>query len=116
MQLSTRITLTSALLTLVVAASGCTSYSGLVGSWQGDGSASEQPFTFGAVAFEDDGTFSAEARYGNVIRVQTGHWKIDGERVVFIEDDRSYTYHIMGDTVEFTDPRTGNSMVLVRSH
>lgn len=100
---------------LTFAAGSCVSHSGLVGSWTGDGTHAERPFTFGAVAFRGDGTFSAEARYGDVTRIQTGTWTIDADRVIFIEDDRTYLFHVMGDTVDFTDPKTGNTMRLVRT-
>jgi hypothetical protein len=90
----------------------CASSSGLVGSWRGEGTTSERPFTFGAVSFVDDGTFTAEARYGRVVRVQSGHWTLDGNNLELVEDERAYTIHIMGDTVRFTDPESGNSMLL----
>jgi hypothetical protein len=94
--------------------SACMSSSGLVGSWRGDGTPSERPFTFGAVSFADDGTFTAEARYGGVIRLQSGHWHLDGNTLELLEDERGYTIHIMGDTVTFIDPNSGNSMLLTR--
>ncbi len=106
----------SSILLIPFVMTACTSSSGLVGSWHGDGTMAEQPFTFGAVSFADDGTFTAEARYGQVVRVQSGHWHLDGYTLDLVEDQRTYTIHIMGDTVTFTDPTSGNSMLLTRVH
>ena len=109
---------TSTLLTLALPASlllsGCSTPSSLIGSWQGDGTRTDQPFTFGTVSFVGDGTFTAEARYGDVVRVQTGHWNLDGANLHLAEDDRTYQIHLKGDSVDFTDPASGNTMTLRR--
>lgn len=104
----------SLLLLIPCVLTACASSSGLVGSWRGDGTTAERPFTFGAVSFADDGTFTAEARYGQVVRVQSGHWQLDGYTLDLVEDERTYTIHIMGDTATFTDPTSGNKMLLTR--
>jgi hypothetical protein len=49
-----------------------------------------------------------------VIRLQSGHWHLDGNTLELLEDERGYTIHIMGDTVTFIDPNSGNSMLLTR--
>jgi hypothetical protein len=97
-----------------MALSGCSTPSGLIGSWQGDGTNGNQPFTFGTVSFVGDGTFTAEARYGDIVRVQTGHWNLDGATLKLAEDDRTYKVHLKGDSAEFTNPASGNTMTLRR--
>ena len=100
-----------AISTLVFSA-GCASNS-LVGTWQGRGDAAERPFTFGSVTFAPDGTYTAEAKYGEKTRVQTGRYVVTTDGLV-LDGTRTYDLDFEGDTVAFTDPTSGNSMVLDR--
>ena len=55
---------------------GCAARSGndsLAGTWQGRAD-DARPFTFGSVTFAGDGTYTAEAKYGDTTRVQTGRF------------------------------------------
>ena len=106
----------SATLTMV----GCTgqpSNSMLVGSWEGRASKEEQPFSFGSVTFapRDDlaGTYTAEAKYGDKTRVQTGHFVVTEDGLI-LDGDRTYEVSYRESAVIFTDPSTGNSMTLDR--
>lgn len=106
----------SATLTMV----GCTgqpSNSMLVGSWEGRAAAGEQPFSFGSVTFaptdRSSGTYTAEAKYGDTTRVQTGHFVVTGDGLV-LDGERTYDLRFEDSSVVFTDPTSGNSMTLDR--
>ena len=62
----------------------------LVGSWEGRASAEEQPFSFGSVTFapsgDSTGTYTAEARYDDTTRVQTGHFVITENGLVKLRE------------------------------
>ena len=88
--------------------------SSLVGTWEGRGDTAERPFTFGTVTFAPDGTYTAEAKYGEKIRVQTGRYTETASTVTLKDVDRSYDLTFSGDTVVFTDPVTGKAMTLDR--
>ena len=96
-----------------VFASGCASNS-LVGTWQGRGDSAERPFTFGSVTFAPDGTYTAEAKYGEKTRVQTGHYDERSGTVTLEDVDRTYDLSFESDAVVFTDPVSGKSMTLDR--
>ena len=100
-------------LTTLVLAGGCSSNS-LVGTWQGRGDSAERSFTFGSVTFAPDGTYTAEAKYGDTARVQTGHYTEEGGTVTLDDVQRSYVLGHEVDAVVFTDPETGKSMTLDR--
>ena len=89
----------------------------LVGSWEGRASDAERPFSFGSVTFAptDDktGTYTAEAKYGDKTRVQTGHFIVT-ENGLVLDGERTYDLSYEDSTVIFTDPTTGNSMTLDR--
>ena len=89
----------------------------IVGTWQGQAPAADAPLTFSHVSFVGDGTFTADASYsmdGAVKnRVQSGVWSVKGETVT-IDGSRQYRFSRTGDTLTFTDPKTGRSMSLTR--
>ena len=94
---------------------GCAAQSGndaLAGTWQGRAD-DARPFTFGSVTFANDGTYTAEAKYGDTIRVQTGRFVITDDGVV-LDGSRTYDLDFEGDAVIFTDPTSGNEMTLDR--
>ncbi len=94
---------------------GCAAKPGndsLAGTWQGR-AADARPFTFGSVTFAGDGTYTAEAKYGDTTRVQTGRFAVTGDGVV-LDGNRTYDLDFEGDAVIFTDPTSGNEMTLDR--
>ena len=97
---------------------GCSSTSSpLVGTWQGRGPAADAPFSFGAVTFAPDGTFTAEANYGDTTRAVSGRYDLEGATVTLEGREmpaRSYTVEAGADTAVFTDPTSGRSMTLDR--
>ncbi len=106
---------TTAILTLATIG-GCASHNSnaqLEGTWQGRAAADERPFTFGSVTFAGDGTYTAEAKYGDTTRVQTGRFVVTDDGVV-LDGTRTYDLGFENEAVIFTDPTTGNSMTLDR--
>jgi hypothetical protein len=99
----------------LLALAGCASNS-IVGTWSGRAPAGAQPFSFGSVTFVGDNTFTAEARYGNEVRVQSGTWSADGDnlRLSAAGAERSYTYRVGDDELVVTDPESKNSITLDR--
>lgn len=94
---------------------GCAATSGndsLAGTWQGRAD-DARPFTFGSVTFAGDGTYTAEAKYGDTTRVQTGRFVVTDDGVV-LDGSRTYDLDFKGDAVIFTDPTSGNEMTLDR--
>jgi len=88
----------------------------IAGTWQGRAE-DDRPFTFGSVTFAGDGTYTAEAKYGDTTRVQTGRFVVTENGVVLDPDtDTARTYDLNFDdgTVTFTDPISGNAMTLDR--
>jgi hypothetical protein len=104
----------------VVALGGCSSgglmRSGVEGTWSGRGGAGDAPFSFGSVSFVGDNTFTAEARYGGNVRVQSGTWETKGDRLVLHSDKttREYTYKLQDGELVVTEPKSGNSITLDR--
>ncbi len=94
---------------------GCAS-SGIVGTWNGRGSSTDAPFTFGSVSFVGDKTFTAESRYSGNVRVQSGTWSAKGNELDLMADKmaRHYTYSLHGDELTVTDPKSGHSITLDR--
>jgi hypothetical protein len=89
------------------------SKSSVVGTWQAQGGPGDRPFTFGSVSFVGDKTFTAEAKYNNQTRVQTGTWMTKGNELhlTAIDDTkRDYTYKVSGDTLTVTEPKSGHSI------
>ena len=89
----------------------------MTGTWQGRGDAAERPFSFGSVTFAGDGTFTAEAKYGDTIRAVSGTWSMTGDTVMLSGEPfgaRNYVVKEAKDTLIFTDPETGKSMTLDR--
>lgn len=115
-----RIATFSALATTVMFA-GCgatgPSNASLAGSWEGRASEGERPFSFGSVTFapsdSTSGTYTAEAKYGDKTRVQTGHFVVTKDGLI-LDDERTYELDYDGTSVIFIDPTTGNSMTLDR--
>jgi hypothetical protein len=88
----------------------------LSGTWQGRAE-NDRPFTFGSVTFAGDGTYTAEAKYGDKTRVQTGRFVVTENGVVLDPDTataRTYDLNFAEGTVTFTDPISGNAMTLDR--
>jgi hypothetical protein len=92
------------------------SKSNVVGTWQAQGGPGDRPFTFGSVSFVGDKTFTAEAKYNNQSRVQTGTWMTKGKELHLTAGDtkRDYTYKVSGDTLTVTEPKSGHSISLNR--
>lgn len=106
--------------TLVAAAlGGCAakpSNKALAGTWQGRAD-DARPFTFGSVTFAPDGTYTAEAKYADTTRVQTGRFVVTAEGVVLdpgADTSRTYDLSFEKNAVIFTDPVSGNAMTLDR--
>ena len=112
-----RIVIPATLATLAFAMlGGCTSKNSnqaLEGTWQGRADTEERPFTFGSVTFAGDGTYTAEAKYGDKIRVQTGRYTTTEEGLI-LDGTRIYDLGFEEEAVIFTDPGIGNSMTLDR--
>ena len=111
---------TLAMLSAAVMLVGCSnkpSNQMLVGSWEGRASVEEQPFSFGSVTFapsgDSSGTYTAEAKYGDTTRVQTGHFVVT-ENGLVLDGERTYDLSFEDSSVVFTDPASGNSMTLDR--
>jgi len=107
---------TTAAILALTTLGGCaskTSNAQIEGTWQGRAAADERPFTFGSVTFAGDGTYTAEAKYGDKTRVQTGRFVVTDEGVV-LDGTRTYDLGFEEEAVIFTDPTTGNSMTLDR--
>jgi hypothetical protein len=87
-----------------------------VGTWAGRGGGPDAPFTFGSVSFVGDKTFTAEARYSGNVRVQSGTWSAEGDRLVLDSGQtrREYTYKINDGEMVVTDPKSGHSITLDR--
>lgn len=103
--------LTSALLMLT----GCAT--NISGTWQGRDSTMERPFSFGAVTFAPDGTYTAEAKYGDTIRAVSGTYSISGDMIMLYGEpfgERSYRLTSTEDALVFTDTKTDGSMTLDR--
>lgn len=109
-----------AVLTTMTAFAGCSSKTSnrmLIGTWEGRASDVERPFSFGTVTFAPTGTttgtYTAEAKYGDTSRVQTGRFVITDLALV-LDGERTYDLSFEGPSVVFTDPATNNSMTLDR--
>ncbi len=110
----TAIALLAALATISMVA-GCVSP--IAGTWQGRGDAVERPFSFGSVTFAGDGTFTAEATYGEKTRAVSGTWSLTGDIIMLYGEpfgERSYNVKEEKNMLVFTDPKTGKSMTLDR--
>jgi len=95
--------------------SGCAT--NISGTWQGRDANLDRPFSFGAVTFAQDGTYTAEARYGDTVRAVTGTYSISGDVIMLFGEpfgERSYQLNRTKDTLIFTDTRTEGSMTLDR--
>ncbi|MEX2217742.1 MAG: hypothetical protein WD749_03200 [Phycisphaerales bacterium] len=101
---------------LAAAALGGCASSPVVGTWTGRGGAGTAPFSFGSVSFVGDQTFTAEARYGGNIRVQSGTWSAQGDRLMLSTNgaQREYTYKVEGGELVVTEPKSGHSITLDR--
>lgn len=112
-----RIVIPATLATLALAMlGGCSaknSNQAVEGTWQGRADTEERPFTFGSVTFAGDGTYTAEAKYGDKIRVQTGRYMTTEDGLI-LDGTRSYDLGFEEEAVVFTDPATGNTMTLDR--
>ncbi len=100
----------------ILSLAGC-SVNPVVGTWEGRATADEAPFSFGAVTFAPDGTFTAEAKYGDTTRAVSGRYTTEGERITLAGQGippRTYQVSTGDDTAIFTDQTTGKSMTLDR--
>ena len=89
----------------------------LSGTWQGRTADEARPFSFGSVTFAPDGTYTAEARYGDSTRAVSGTWSMTGDALLLYGEpfgQRSYTVEETKETLVFTDPNSGGSMTLDR--
>ena len=87
------------------------------GTWQGRASTEERPFSFGAVTFAPDGTYTAEARYGDTTRAVTGTYTVTGDKIMLFGEpfgERTYTLEHDENALVFTDAGSGKSMTLDR--
>ncbi len=106
-------TLATLAFTMLGGCSAKNSNQAVEGTWQGRANTEERPFTFGSVTFAGDGTYTAEAKYGDKIRVQTGRYTTTDEGLI-LDGTRSYDLGFEEEAVIFTDPATGNTMTLDR--
>jgi len=77
--------------------SGCASP--VAGTWTAEGASSpENPIA--RVSFVEDGTYTAEARYGDKVRASSGHYHTDGDKLILHDEDegskRVYQYDVQG--------------------
>ena len=96
-------------------ATGCAT--NISGTWQGRGATDERPFSFGAVTFAPDGTYTAEAKYGDTTRAVSGTYTVTGDKIILFGEpfgERNYTMERNDESLVFTDPSSGNSMTLDR--
>ena len=87
------------------------------GTWQGRADTAERPFSFGAVTFAPDGTYTAEAKYGDQTRAVTGTYTITGDKIMLFGEpfgERTYTLQHDDNALIFTDASSGKSMTLDR--
>jgi hypothetical protein len=109
-----RLTITASLFTAMLL-TACASPIG--GTWQGRAASDEQPFSFGSVTFAGDGTYTAEAKYGDSTRAVSGTWVLTGDTIMMYGEpfgERTYTVEDTPKTLVFTDPESGRSMTLDR--
>ena len=110
--------ISTTLLLGILTLTGCNAASSkVVGTWQVRASADETPFSFGAVTFAPDGTFTAEAKYGETIRAVSGRYTTEGAQITLAGQGippRVYQVSLGDDTTVFTDQATGRSMTLDR--
>ena len=104
---------------LALGLAGCSSMQSqpaLVGTWEGRGGGAQAPFSFGSVSFVGDNTFTAEARYGGNVRVQSGTWNTTDGHLMLKSGDttREYTYKVEGSELAVTDPKSGHTITLDR--
>jgi hypothetical protein len=89
----------------------------IAGTWQGRAATGERPFSFGSVTFAGDGTYTAEAKYGDSTRAVSGTWVLTGDTIMMYGEpfgERTYTVEDTPKTLVFTDPESGRSMTLDR--
>jgi len=88
----------------------------LVGTWKGRDSDNKTSFSFGSVSFVGDKTFTAEAKYANDTKVQSGTWQTEGDRLILHADkqERRYTYKVNDGELTVTEPKSGHSITLDR--
>ena len=87
------------------------------GTWQGRADSAERPFSFGAVTFAPDGTYTAEAKYGDQTRAVSGTYTVTGDKIMLFGEpfgERTYTLQRDDNALVFTDASSGNSMTLDR--
>lgn len=100
---------------ITFALGGCSS-PGLVGTWNGRGAAANAPFTFGSVSFVGDKTFTAESRYQGGVKVQSGTWSTEGNKLFLTAEKakREYTYKVNKGELVVTEPKSGHTITLDR--
>ena len=110
--------ISTTLLLGILTLTGCNAASSkVVGTWQGRATADEAPFSFGAVTFAPDGTFTAEAKYGDTTRAVSGRYTTEGAQITLDGQGippRVYQVSTGDGTTVFTDQATGKSMTLDR--
>ena len=100
---------------IMVSLSACAT--SISGTWQGRDATDDRPFSFGAVTFAPDGTYTAEAKYGDTIRAVTGTYKISGDEIMLYGQpfgERTYELKRVKDGLVFTDAKSQQSMTLDR--
>jgi hypothetical protein len=106
---------TALLASTLLILSGCAT--NISGTWQGRDSTMDRPFSFGAVTFAPDGTYTAEAKYGETVRAVTGTYSISGDMIMLYGEpfgERSYNLARTDGALIFTDTNTEGSMTLDR--
>ena len=100
---------------IMVSLSACAT--NISGTWQGRDATDDRPFSFGAVTFAPDGTYTAEAKYGDTIRAVTGTYKISDDEIMLYGQpfgERTYELKKVKDGLIFTDAKSQQSMTLDR--
>ena len=106
---------TTLLASTLLMLTGCAT--NIAGTWQGRDSTMERPFSFGAVTFAPDGTYTAEAKYGDTTRAVSGTYSISGDMIMLYGEpfgERSYRLESTENALIFTDTKTDGSMTLDR--
>lgn len=96
--------------------SGCASTQ-LVGTWKGQEADPGSTFSFAAVTFANDGTYTAQMKYKEQMRADSGHWEVEDGQLVLDEGQRSYEISFDGKNVlQVKDPKSGHAVMLKRFH
>jgi hypothetical protein len=86
----------------------------IVGTWRGRDDAANTPFQFAAVTFAPDGTYTAQMRYADQLRADSGRYTFNGGTLKINEGNREYSVLRQGDTLQVTDVQTKHAVTLDR--